>query len=378
VIHLHTGLPGAGKTLCTLVEVLARSEKEKRPVYYHGIAELTLPWIELRTASEWHTVPDGSIVVIDECQSSFRPRHTASHTPEYVAAFETHRHRGIDVYLVTQHPKLLDANIRRLAGSHVHFVRAFGAAAVTRHHWNEVREDPQVRADSESRVVPFPKDAYAWYRSAERHTHGLRLPFRLVVLLVLPLLIGACVYGLWRWWAGGVTSKAAPDLPGVSVSAPAKAGGSGAGAVTAAQYLSVRQPRIADFAHTAPLYDGVTAPVTAPYPAACVSMGDRCSCYSQQATLLDVSPMACRQIVARGFFKDWEEKSSGYGGEVSPRDSRRDQAPNVSRRAVPESAAPVPASSFSEDLMRLNRGGSSSRNEGGDEGSPPPSRPAKR
>jgi len=47
MIEQVTGLPGAGKTLITLTRVKEISERENRPVYYNGIPELKLPWIEL-------------------------------------------------------------------------------------------------------------------------------------------------------------------------------------------------------------------------------------------------------------------------------------------------------------------------------------------
>lgn len=324
MIYLHTGLPGAGKTLCTLSEVKARSEKENRSVYFFNITDLKLPWIELKDGKEWDTVPDGSIIVIDEAQVSFRPRHTGSSVPPYIAAFETHRHRGLDVYLITQHPKLIDANIRRLVGNHVHFVRAFGAKAVVRHEWGEVQEDPQARGDSTSKLVPYPKDAFDYYKSAEIHTHKVRIPARLWLLAGIPVLIAALA-----WFAVSNLSnlsKGTPDelQPKQSPALVSTQQPTAKHAKTTAQWLEERVPRVPSLAYTAPVYDEVTKPVTAPYPAACVSMGPRCSCYTQQGTYLDVPKAFCLGVVERGFFVDWDtgkasQKAPGYGGgDLSP------------------------------------------------------------
>ena len=97
MITLITGLPGSGKTLFTIADVMPMAEKENRQVYYSGIAECTVPgWIELENGEDWYNCPDGSIVIIDECQRVFRPRATGAHVPKYVSRFETHRHQGLE------------------------------------------------------------------------------------------------------------------------------------------------------------------------------------------------------------------------------------------------------------------------------------------
>lgn len=87
--------------------------------------------------------------------------------------------------------------------------------------------------------------------------------------------------------------------------------------VTTAEYLDARKPRIPDFPHTAPAYDAVTVPVVAPYPAACIQMGQRCECYSQQATRLMVSLDTCQRTVRNGYFVDWQQP------QQPPREERK-------------------------------------------------------
>ena len=101
-------------------------------------------------------------------------------------------------------------------------------------------------------------------------------------------------------------------------------------------------PRLPDFPHTAPAYDEVTKPTEAPYPAACVQMGKTCKCYTQQATLLQVSGTVCLQIVAQGFFMDWKSAK----GEYSPKDRhqqpiQQQQGQQVAH-ADPVRSVPVP------------------------------------
>lgn len=311
MIVLHTGQPGAGKTLYTLWHVEQRAKKEGRTVYFFGITDCKVPgWIELDSGDKWHTMPAGSIVVIDEAQRVFRPRSPGSQVPAHVEALETHRHAGIDLYVITQHPKLLDTNIRRLVGLHRHVMRAFGAGAAIVHEWNETRPDPDLsREGSISTTWRYPKEVFAWYKSAEVHTHKARVPLRVWLVLGSPLLLVALGYGVYAMVKARVMPEEATPVQaqaqGVNASA---AGSSSSGKLSPAAYVAQHQPRIAGLAYTAPAFDEVTEPTRAPFPAACVSMRGECRCYTQQATRLDMPADLCESIVARGFFKAWDER----------------------------------------------------------------------
>lgn len=340
MIYLHTGLPGAGKTLNTLVEVRARALKEKRPVFYSGINELKLPgWSEfgevknpdsphLTDPSKWYELPHKSIIVIDECQRLWRQRHYGSAVPDFVSKLETHRHYGWDLHLITQDPRLLDTNLRRLVGRHIHYVRTLGGAnAVARHEWNEIRDDVQKRDDSTMTLVPYNKEAFTWYKSAEVHTHKVRIPSRVLMLVAIPVAIGACAWFAWTSLGSRMAPKAAPveaskkgpeaKPAGPVVAAP----GSAAAGLTAAQYVASYAARVPGLPHTAPRYDAITTPTVAPRPAACLQMKDRCECFTQQATRLDVTKVLCESIVARGWFQEWHDQEAPNGqlrGEGRP------------------------------------------------------------
>lgn len=321
MINLFTGTPGASKTANVIAEVEALRKRTGRSVYYSGIAELTLPWLELDDPTKWHLLPVGSIVVLDEAQRIFRPRHYSAGVPDFVAALETHRHQGIDLYLVTQSPHLVDKNVRAVVGRHVHLVRKWGAQASDWFEWLEAQDDPRSgRATADKKLVPFPKHVYGSYRSAEAHTHSFRMP-RMGWYLIFGVvaLVGSVGYLYVHF--GNLLGKPADGTKfAESVAAgrgPGQSGEGGGGGPakkpkTTEEYVSERMPRIPGLQHTAPVYDAVTVPVRAPVPQ-CVSMGKRCGCYSQQATVLDVPEAVCRSIVARGYFVDWDEapKKSG-------------------------------------------------------------------
>lgn len=315
-IFLRTGTPGAGKTCNTIVEVKQRAEKEKRPVFYWNIhltaeGRKLLPWVELTDPLDYPALPAGAIVIIDEAQDVFRPRHYAKEVPEHVKFLEKHRHKGFDLYIITQQPSLVEKNVRALVGQHTHFVRIFGTETVKKHEWGEVHEDTQSRGDSISTVVRLPREAFAWYKSAEVHTVKPKIPVRFYVLIMSPVLIIGLLLGIGYW----VYSKTGADPSGKAAAPGSSTGASSPGQkpakkekLTAVEYVEAHQPRIPGLAYTAPIYDGVTAPVEAPFPDACVAMGSTCRCYTGQATVLDLPDALCRRIVERGFFKAFAAK----------------------------------------------------------------------
>lgn len=316
MIYLRTGQPGAGKTLFTLHEVVERAKRENRPVFYHGIEilkpELFENWQVLEDPKKWMECPDGAIIVHDECQSLYRPRGTGSAVPEYVQRFETHRHNGWDIYLITQHPMLVDSNIRRLAGEHSHVVSAFGPGMTTIHRWNQVKEQcDKQRTDSVASTHAHPKHFYNAYKSATIHTHKRRIPPRIYFLFALPLLLLALGYWFSTWYdkqsSGEVIHEGLTDVP---KSARGESGQKVQRVKTTQDWLLDQQPRIAGLPHTAPVFDKVTEAVVAPVPAACVASATRCVCYSQQGTRLGTPDDLCRQIVQSGYFVAWNTSQS--------------------------------------------------------------------
>lgn len=326
MITLVTGTPGAGKTLLTLYDLknevekqnaeLIKQNKEPRPVYYHGIPDLTLPWLPLDKPENWHTLPTGSIIVIDECQSAFRPRGLGQQVPEYIAAMETHRHNGHDLYLITQHPMLVDQNIRRLVGRHRHVIRKFGLQVAVVHEWGSAHEITKRNlAEAVKRNMKYPKEIFGYYKSSEQHTHKASVPKRVYFLAAAPLLIGALVYAAYTSMTGisdNVAPKTAEVLPAPGQTfAPrfADTGTAPAGKLSTPEYLAQQVPRVQGMPWTAPIYDDVTKPVEAPYPVACVeSKKSGCRCYDQQENRIAVDEGFCKSFLERGMFLAWKQK----------------------------------------------------------------------
>lgn len=314
MITLSTGLPGAGKTLYTLSFVKQIAERENRPVFYSGVKDLALPWHEIEP-EKWYECPDGAIVLIDECQRLFRPRGNGAQVPPWVSRLETHRHQGLDLFLVTQHPMLVDANVRRLTERHFHIARRFGLQRATILEFQSCKDQPLAKtADAQRQLWPYPKDAFTWYKSAEVHTVKRRLPVQVFVLVGTLLLASVAVWTFIRshYQDGQVIlpgqkapSKSEPTATGLPAGS---AKPSVVRPLTTAEYVARYQPRVVGLAHTAPIYDDVAKPVRAPVPTHTVIFGGKCQAYSQQVTRLDMPDDMCRAIHDRGFFRSFDDR----------------------------------------------------------------------
>lgn len=322
-IELVTGLPGHFKTLLTIHRYRDIQKKTGRAVYYHGIKGLKLDWVEWEP-KDWEKLPPRSIFIIDEAQFIFPVRGRGS-PEEFIERLAVHRHAGIDIVLITQNPMLIDSFVRRLVDRHWHSVRKFGTLQCTLHEFpNGVKENVgNSRAGSVRHEFRAPKELFDLYTSAEAHTVTGRVPLRVFMLLALipaVLLLGWFIFKRGQPEAvaermaapAGAASSSAlggglfrPGT-GVSVAAPAVSQ-----VVDAGGYVALYQPRIDGLPHTAPAYDEVTKPVDAPRPAACVASAVRCTCYSQQATVLQMGDALCRSLVERGFFQAWASEAAG-------------------------------------------------------------------
>jgi hypothetical protein len=283
--------------------------------------------------------------------------------PQHVVELETHRHRGIDLHLITQHPMLADPSVRRLTDRHLHVVRTFGMEKCTIHEWPQVRENcekPAGRADSIKHPSNYPVEVFNWYKSAEVHTMKRRIPMKLYVMLACPVILAVLVYFLYGSIMKRVKGEDLAHLnQGQKVTAvnpqtgtgymplPEKANYQNA-VEDAKQYAFARAPRVAGLTHTAPIYDKITEPTAAPLPVACVQSGRRCKCYSQQGTPMSVEFNLCAEIAQNGYFQDFNPN-----GKVS---DRADRAEAASKLLSDQQRLPISGANTSDRSIVLGDG----------------------
>lgn len=295
MLTLITGSPGSGKSLHGVWELLrpmqtatveVKGEPVKR-VLYTNIKELLLDHelIGGDNLNNWHEwAKPGAIIAFDEVQEVWRPRAMGAKVPDCIAKLETHRHMAVDFVLITQHPNLLDQNIRRLVGRHLHVRRIGNLPLAIVYEWDHCSNPSMVRSAMSSKPWRYPgKKGYALYKSAEAHTKQPRkLP---AVAFVLMAAIAAGAY----FMPAAYSSIMNRSLPGAEV---AKAGKPASVATSAP-----RQPASAP-QRPAPI-GPAPAPVlaaSAPAPvvfAGCARMGSRCSCYDTAGKREDRPPEVC-------------------------------------------------------------------------------------
>lgn len=161
---------------------------------FDSLKQFNLHFTYFENARDWFKLPKTSIIFIDECQQFFPPRAIGSKVPDHVSEFETHRHKGFDIHLVTQDRMLLDNHVRKLTNKHIHYHNPFGGERVSRYENSKVF-DPDNYFDTQAcqkSIIKRPSIFYGSYFSSEMHTHKFKMPKIFIVgvfLLIFFILI---------------------------------------------------------------------------------------------------------------------------------------------------------------------------------------------
>ncbi|WP_431095520.1 zonular occludens toxin domain-containing protein [Polaromonas aquatica] len=292
MITLITGVPGSGKSLHAVAELLlpmqgatVEHEGEKVPRVLHtNIKNLLLDHVHIdaKNLNEWHTwAKPGALICFDEVQEVWRPRSMGAQTPECIAKLEIHRHMAVDFVLITQHPMLLDQNIRRLVGRHLHVRRIANMPLAVVYEWDHASNPSMVKSAITTRPWRYPKGAYKLYKSAEAHTkQPRRLPAALLVML---LAAAGLAYGVPT-----ITARLSERYNPTA-------------AVTKNQPSDTKQARKAEGPLGNPPAPANVPPGQVPETAAalirplgCISTKDRCACYDETGLKVEMSDHSCR------------------------------------------------------------------------------------
>lgn len=304
MIELRTGVPGSGKTL-SMVEELSKlfvrwgkHPEEARPVFVHNIKNLALPHAAMpvqeitagarkQLVPDWDAMPDGSLVLIDECQDVFPPRSSQSVAPPHVAWLNTHRHKGFDIWLTTQQPKLIDFAVRALVGKHQYFRRLFGGQRSAVYEWDACSDNHSGLKEAVTTIYGFPKHAYKFYKSAEIHTkQKFKLPRWLLIPLAGLVLSAFAVPRAYNTLKGAIGGK------GIAVQAATAQTGSNAGNAAIAPIASAASAPVLSDSSSGALSRGE------PVFAGCIAAGQRCSCFDTSGKRYDQDGDMCEVLAS--------------------------------------------------------------------------------
>lgn len=338
MLYLITGKPGSGKTLHMMSMLSKRKDLKDRPLYIDGIPDVDPekiphePLPEGCTGENWNEwLPTNAILVVDECQRYWRQRPNGSKVPEAVQEIETHRHRGVDLFFITQHPRLIDINIKSFVENHKHFDKT---QLGTRRMWEWQRcGNPDSKTDlNDAMAKPYrlDKESFTLYKSAELHTK-IKVNRSFWVWLFPLILISTIAIGYYAYAKNKeilfnepsqsqAASAAVAPASGVDGEAQAAQSNTQAGQYSANQpENSVKVLKASDYI---PSIDGKpwTAPVYAPhntniqnmpFPVGCVKNGSRCTCYTDQATpIRGMDNGLCLDFVENGIYNPYLTKAS--------------------------------------------------------------------
>lgn len=342
MIYLITGSPGTGKTSMVVDMVLNNYEglfktkaddgtEIQRPLYFCHIDGLDarkfkaheLTEQQLQSAPLIELVPEGSVVIVDECDYTYPVRSAAREVPPYIKTLKELRHHGFTLILMTQHPSMIDRYVRQLVGKHIHLERK--QVGTMRYEWFRCEENigPQSFSTGAGRFYSPPKAAFKFYKSASKHIAFKKK--RHWVFYALPMLI---VFAIWHGYgffkdmgsktglveSGGAASASA-SAPPAAVDAAVLAEPSAA-SVPLGGKIEDYIPRVEGLPETMPLYDNLRSPQNMETVAGCVSTKTSCNCYTEQGTKIHAGDELCRYYAENGVFQRY--KNMGDTAQIQP------------------------------------------------------------
>lgn len=341
MILLLTGQPGAGKTAYGLVRAFDL-KKEGREVYAHGVKNLDYEragFHRIEDPSKWQDLPDGAVIVLDECYGTFPNRNPGSKVPDHVEAMARHRHRGFDFILISQQGLQLDPFLRGLYEEHVHVKKKLGKFTRLR-RWSSYQSNVNGHcADVNDWVRP--KWVFDYFTSTVKDTSKWHIPTWVRNLLVMAGLAVGLAWALASSWGSDIDEMRSASAG--TAGAVASRGGTTTGAAAPGpkwanrhDYAAAHLPRFDTMPQTAPIFDQ-RDPQSEP-ELYCLSSGrngiDSCSCMTEQGTRYDLALPQCRHIARWG---------QPYNPYKAPRDVDRSMSSPAAMQPVPVSRSLRPA-----------------------------------
>jgi zona occludens toxin len=314
MIILRTGTPGSGKSLATVAEIIKFVEAGR--TVYTNIKGLKIDGV-LPLLEAFKDYPVGSVVVIDECQQlpHFSRKFRGVH--DDIEFLQTHRHEGLDIILVTQHPKFLNNDALVCVGEHYHMHRAMNAKMATVWLWRYFVENPNSRSNKNEAetefLFTFPKRLFNYYESTKQDTHNkIRIPAKLLnAIWMLCLLLIGTGYIFTKYNLFGSPAQAQTEVEKLEQSAEtqtvsnpldnsSKPVSENSTIATAHEVNAVQTINYDPNRPFENQFNNAQVLNNQPYLSGCIQLKNKCSCYTQQGSKLDVSIADCKKVINEG------------------------------------------------------------------------------
>jgi zona occludens toxin len=313
VITVKTGVPGSGKTLSMVGELLANSKlANPRPVYTN-IEGLAIPHIPMRNwepilgprvdgvlyTIDWRQCPTESIIVIDEAfLYGYDGKSSQAAVPDYIRDLAVHRKDySVDIWFIAQHPKLLHQALRRQVGRHQHYRRLFGMGRAVTYEWDMCEDNLGNTKTAVKSNFAYPRDVFKAYKSAQVHT---KPKFKLPWWVWLPVAIVPAA--VWAFPSAYTTLSSAMTGKGVNGKIGVVAQSPQIGQNLTVANVVPLPPKVTSSEPNMPLTSSASSvpsidPARLEY-AGCILVDTRCGCFDAGGKKVVVAPDVC--IVSAG------------------------------------------------------------------------------
>jgi len=196
-IRLITGGIGTGKSLWTVEALFKEHEKNPERLIYTDITGIKHTGI-LKAPDDWREIPNNSLIVYDEVQyRELFSRHNSKRDKQ-ILDLTTIRKRGIELWLITQRARFLNADVLGLVNEHVHLERV-GQKVSNVYIWQEaemnITKTKKLFAFDKYRWA-YPEHIFGFYESIQPDAkHNKRSYLNKGVIGVIATLIFALIAG---------------------------------------------------------------------------------------------------------------------------------------------------------------------------------------
>lgn len=305
MIRLITATPGSGKT-CLVVEWLLKEvDKQFYGEIYTNIEDLRIVGVKsLPPNADWRLLnPDKDkdkkpiLMVVDEAQY-FDAFMKETKQNAIGKDLSTHRHYGIDLWIITQSPKLLNSYVLENVGEHVHLYRPQKKKTVNVYWWSYAQSSltkTAFKSADDMQKWRLNPQVFDYYKSTSQVTDSKARTSQKVISTVITgiiILVGIGFFvnnGLQSFQAMqhkkgdnvlGVDTKQLPSSPASSV-AP----------VVVQSVASVPVPVTTQNLSVQPQIDPMQAELQR--VASVIQFGDKCTLYNSKGTVLDLPHDDC-------------------------------------------------------------------------------------
>ncbi|MGL5402236.1 MAG: zonular occludens toxin domain-containing protein [Acinetobacter sp.] len=203
MLYLISAPPRTGKTL-KAIEIIFKHLNQGR-VVYTNIVGINIPGVitftsDMQNPHDWRDLPNDSVVIYDEAhehpafadRNLIQDKQKMSQVRDIGISLTLHGHFGFDIYMITQNPRLLCAEVLASVGTHYIMRRKFGYDMATIFEYAEAKTtfSKHTAADALNRTFwRYPKHLYKFYISSEVHNVKKTFPVKYLAFALLPLFL---------------------------------------------------------------------------------------------------------------------------------------------------------------------------------------------